>query len=86
MAPTSESTTTDTAQVTIVTKSPAPPTIVPTTAHYHLPIKLSHSNYPSWRTHLLALRRGHALLGFIDGKSPCPNLVADGSNAATITT
>lgn len=61
------------------------PPIVPITAHHHLPIKLSHNNYPSWRAHLIALLRSHNLVGFIDGSSACPSLLANGSNADAVT-
>ncbi|KAL8479736.1 hypothetical protein ACS0TY_026608 [Phlomoides rotata] len=61
------------------------PPVVPLTAHHHLPIKLTHSTYPSWRAHLIAFLRGHDLLGFIDGSSVCPTLDPSGSNAAIVT-
>lgn len=63
----------------------SPPPVVPLSAHHHLPIKLTHTNYPSWRAHLVALLRGHDLLGFIDGTSVCPSIDSSGSNAASVT-
>lgn len=61
------------------------PSIVPITAHHHLPIKLTLSNFPSWRAHLIALLRGHNLLGYIDGTFNRPPLLPDGSNAEAVT-
>ncbi|KAL8485293.1 hypothetical protein ACS0TY_027556 [Phlomoides rotata] len=60
------------------------PAVVPITAHHHMPIKLTHSNYSSWRAHLVALLRGHNILGFVDGKTPIPSLATDGSNASAV--
>lgn len=64
--------------------SSAVPAIIPISARHDLPIKLSHRNFTSWRAHLLALLRGHNLLGIIDGSKPCPPRASDGSNDAAI--
>ncbi|KAL8477644.1 hypothetical protein ACS0TY_029813 [Phlomoides rotata] len=61
-----------------------PPAIVPISARHDLPIKLSHKNFTSWCAHLMALLRGHNLLGFVDGSCPRPARATDGSNAVAI--
>ncbi|KAL8524793.1 hypothetical protein ACS0TY_014416 [Phlomoides rotata] len=80
--------TTDTpaSNTTLATTTTAlPPPVVPLTAHHHLPIKLTYANYPSWRAYLVALLRGHDLLGFIDGTSVSPKLDPSGSNVTAVT-
>ncbi|KAL8481114.1 hypothetical protein ACS0TY_027592 [Phlomoides rotata] len=47
--------------------------VIPIFAHHHLPIKLTHINFPSWRTHLCALLNGFSLIGHIDGTTPSPD-------------
>lgn len=44
--------------------------IIPISTHHHLPIKLTTTNFPSWRTHLCALLNGFSLIGHIDGTTP----------------
>ncbi|KAL8499811.1 hypothetical protein ACS0TY_019699 [Phlomoides rotata] len=65
---------------TIPTLNPAetaitahPSAVIPISAHHHLPIKLTQTNFPSWRTHLCALLNDFSLIGHIDGSSPSPN-------------
>ena len=38
-----------------------------------LPIKLSNTNYPSWKAQIDALLFGFDLLGYLDGTKPCPS-------------
>lgn len=82
MTTSSSSTTTVPAAVAGV---PTPPPLVPITAHHHLPIKLTQTNYSSWRAHLIALLTGHDLLGYINGSFKKPALLPDGSNTADVT-
>ncbi|GKV19237.1 hypothetical protein SLEP1_g29524 [Rubroshorea leprosula] len=36
------------------------------------PLKLTPTNYPSWKTQFTCLVAGYDLLGFLDGTNPCP--------------
>ena len=38
-----------------------------------VPIKLTSSNYPSWRLQFQTLLTGYDLLGYINGSKPCPS-------------
>ncbi|GFQ00098.1 hypothetical protein PHJA_002153800 [Phtheirospermum japonicum] len=51
------------------------PSVIPISTHHHLPIKLTQTHFPSWRTHLCALLNGFSLIGHIDGSSPSPDAV-----------
>ncbi|GFP81469.1 hypothetical protein PHJA_000290200 [Phtheirospermum japonicum] len=66
------------------TSSAATTPLVPITSHHHLPIKLTQTNYSSWRAHLIALLTGHDLLGYIDGSFKKPFLLPDGSNSTAV--
>ncbi|GFP84434.1 hypothetical protein PHJA_000587200 [Phtheirospermum japonicum] len=58
--------------------------LFPITAHHRLPIKLTKTNYSSWRAHPIALLTGHDLLGYIDGSFKKPSLLPNGSNATSV--
>ncbi|GAV63712.1 UBN2_3 domain-containing protein, partial [Cephalotus follicularis] len=40
--------------------------------HHLLSIKLTETNYLSWKTQMLSFLRGQKLYGFVDGSTPCP--------------
>ncbi|KAF5459523.1 hypothetical protein F2P56_023464 [Juglans regia] len=46
-----------------------------------LPIKLTATNFPSWRAHFTSLLIGHDLRGFVDGSLPCPPRATDSSSS-----
>ncbi|GFP91237.1 hypothetical protein PHJA_001267700 [Phtheirospermum japonicum] len=54
-----------------------PSAVIPISAHHYLPIKLTQSNFPSWRTHLCALLNDFSLTGHINGSSPSPNAASN---------
>ncbi|KAM1725245.1 hypothetical protein ACFX12_016174 [Malus domestica] len=47
------------------------PTPVTINAAAQLPLKLTSTNFPSWRAQFNALLLGYDLLGYIDGSKPC---------------
>ena len=50
-----------------------PPTPITIIANHQLPITLTNSNFPIWRTHVRALLIGLDLLGFVDGTITKPH-------------
>ncbi|XP_019161865.1 PREDICTED: uncharacterized protein LOC109158410 [Ipomoea nil] len=59
---------------TITTASGVPPVAVNslTAAHHFVSTRLTMRNYLFWRTQLVPFLRGQGLLGYIDGRIPCP--------------
>lgn len=55
-----------------VTTSVFSPPIITISAHHHVPVKLTNTNYTSWRASLMAILNGYNLIGYIDGTKPCP--------------
>ena len=53
------------------TNSPPLPTPVTINAAAQLPLKLTPTNFPSWRAQFNALLLGYDLMGYIDGSKPC---------------
>lgn len=43
-------------------------------------MKLSNTNYLLWRSQFLPVLRANGLMGFIDGRYPCPSAFLDGSD------
>lgn len=50
-----------------------PNNLIATNAATQLPLKLTPTNYYSWKTQFDALLYGYDLLGYIDGTKPCPS-------------
>ncbi|GFP85557.1 hypothetical protein PHJA_000699400 [Phtheirospermum japonicum] len=67
-----------------MTESAPTTPLVPIAVHHHLPIKLTQTNYSSWRAHLIALLTSHDLLGYINGSFKKSSLLPDGSNATAV--
>ncbi|KAI5328775.1 hypothetical protein L3X38_028172 [Prunus dulcis] len=49
------------------------PTLITINATAQLPVKLTPTNYPSWRAQFNALLYGYDLMGYVDGSSLCPS-------------
>ncbi|KAM2697975.1 hypothetical protein EV1_037030 [Malus domestica] len=49
------------------------PTLITINATTQLPVKLTPTNYPSWRAQFNALLYGYDLMGYVDGSNLCPS-------------
>ncbi|GKV22301.1 hypothetical protein SLEP1_g32183 [Rubroshorea leprosula] len=47
-------------------------TIITFNVAAHFPLKLTPSNYPSWRAHFLSILTVYKLTGYLNGSKPCP--------------
>lgn len=59
-------------------------TLISINAASQIPIKLTPSNYPSWRAQFHSLLLGYDLIGFIDGSFSCPQKTTTSSTDASV--
>ncbi|KAH7848995.1 hypothetical protein Vadar_011483 [Vaccinium darrowii] len=71
----------------LITSSPSSPgsdnILISINAVAQLPLKLTPTNYPSWRAQFNSLLIGFDLMGYVDGSHPCPpKIVLEAHNPA----
>ena len=50
------------------------PTLITINVAAQLPVKLTPTNYPSWRAQFNALLYGYDLMGYVDGSNFCSSI------------
>ena len=75
--------TTETASPTIINTNEPNQIIISINVAAQAPLKLTSTNYLSWKLQFHTLFIGYDLLGYIDGSKPCPSATVTQSNTST---